>query len=72
MKLGETLGLSPNFQQLNMVRQELEKNEKIFEAYQNKFCEIAKLQDGDKLARDVSCVYYRHEKGEYFVQLLWS
>ena len=69
MKLGETLGLSPNFQQINMVRQELEKNEKIFEAYQNKFCEIAKLQDGDKLARDVSGVYYRHEKGEYFVQL---
>ena len=25
MKLGETLGLSPNFQQLNMVKQELEK-----------------------------------------------
>ena len=28
MKLGETLGLSPNFQQLNMVKQELEKTEK--------------------------------------------
>ena len=30
MKLGETLGLSPNFQQLNQIRQELEENEKLY------------------------------------------
>ena len=34
-----------------------------------KFEEIGNLEDGDKLARDSSGVYYRHTKGEYLVQL---
>ena len=37
--------------------------------YKEKFAEITKLEDGDKLARDSSGVYYRHEKGLYFIQL---
>ena len=53
MKLGETLGLSPNFQQLNMVKQELEKNEKIFEAYQNKF--VVLLASALQLSVILSC-----------------
>jgi hypothetical protein len=69
MKLGETLGLSPNFQQMNLIRAQLEENEKLYDMYKNKFGEIGKLQDGDKLARDSSGVYYRHEKGIYFIQL---
>ena len=69
MKLGGALGLSPNFQQLNQIRQELEENEKLYDMYKKKFEEIEKLQDGDKLARDASGVYYRHEKGIYFIQL---
>ena len=69
MKLGGVLGLSPNFQQMNLIRTELEKNEKLYEMYLEKFAEISKLQDGDKLARDSSGVYYRHEKGLYFIQL---
>ena len=69
MKLGGALGLSPNFQQMNLIRAQLEENEKLYEMYKNKFEEIGKLQDGDKLARDSSGVYYRHEKGIYFIQL---
>ena len=69
MKLGGVLGLSPNFQQMNLIRTELENNEKLYEMYLEKFAEISKLQDGDKLARDTSGVYYRHEKGLYFIQL---
>ncbi len=69
MKLGGALGLSPNFQQMNLIRTELMKNEKLYEMYLEKFAEIGELQDGDKLARDSSGVYYRHEKGEYLVQL---
>ena len=69
MKLGGALGLSPNFQQMNQIKQELEENEKLYDMYKNKFEEIGKLQDGDKLARDASGIYYRHVKGEYFVQL---
>ena len=69
MKLGGVLGLSPNFQQMNLMRQELIKNEKLYEVYKKKFAEITKLEDGDKLARDSSGVYYRHEKGLYFIQL---
>ena len=69
MKLGATLGLPPTFQQVNITKQEFEKNEKIFNEYEKKFAEIINLQDGDKLARDVNGVYYRHEKKEYFVQI---
>ena len=69
MKLGGVLGLSPNFQQMNQMRTELEKNEKLYEMYLEKFAEISKLQDGDKLARDSSGVYYRHEKGLYFIRI---
>ena len=38
MKLGGVLGLSPNFQQMNLMRQELNKNEKLYEMYQRKIC----------------------------------
>ena len=41
----------------------------LVEMYLEKFAEISKLQEGDKLARDSSGVYYRHEKGLYFIQL---
>ena len=67
--ISEKLGIPHNFQQLNIVLMQLEKNEKIYELYKIKFYEITKLKEGDKLARDNSGVYYRHEKGEYFVQL---
>jgi hypothetical protein len=66
MALSETLGLNIK---MNFKQQEFKEVQDEYDSYSTKFKEIGELEDGDKLARDSSGVYYRHIKGEYFVQL---
>ena len=65
MAMSETLGLN----KLNFRQQEFKELQDAYDSYSTKFKEIGELEDGDKLARDSSGVYYRHTNGEYFVQL---
>jgi len=66
MAISKSLGLSP---ELNFRQQELINLQDEYESYLTKFIEIGELEDGDKLARDASGVYYIHSKKEYLVQL---
>ena len=68
MAMSETLGLNSPIQ-MNFRQQELKELQDEYDSYSTKFKEIGELEDGDKLARDSSGVYYRHTKGEYLVQL---
>ena len=65
MAMSETLGLN----KLNFRQQEFKELQDAYDSYSTKFKEIGELEEGDKLARDSSGVYYRHTNGEYFVQL---
>ena len=65
MAMSETLGLNT----LNFRHQEFKELQDEYHSYSTKFKEIGELEDGDKLARDSSGVYYRHVRGEYLVQL---
>lgn len=69
MAISEKLGLNTQIHQMNFRQQELKDLRDSYDSYLNKFEEIGNLEDGDKLARDSSGVYYRHTNGEYFVQL---
>ena len=68
MAMSETLGLNSPIQ-MNFRQQELKELQDEYDSYSTKFEEIGNLEDGDKLAKDSSGVYYRHTKGEYLVQL---
>jgi len=68
MAMSETLGLNSTMQ-TNFRQQEFQGLQDEYDSYSTKFKEIGELEDGDKLARDNSGVYYKHTKGEYFVQL---
>ncbi len=66
MAMSETLGLTF----IGMPRQqEFKELQDAYDSYSTKFKEIGELEEGDKLARDSSGVYYRHTNGVYFVQL---
>ena len=65
MAMSEKLGLNT----LNFRQQEFKELQDEYHSYSTKFKEIGELEEGDKLARDSSGVYYRHTNGEYFVQL---
>ena len=69
MAMSETLGLNSQMQQINFRQNELKDLQDAYDSYSTKFEEIGNLEDGDKLAKDSSGVYYRHTKGEYLVQL---
>lgn len=68
MAMSETLGLNSPIQ-MKLRQQEFQNLQDEYDSYSTKFHEICELEDGDKLARDNSGVYYKHTKGEYFVQL---
>ena len=68
MAMSETLGLNSTMQ-TNFRQQEFQGLQDEYDSYSTKFKEIGELEEGDKLARDSSGVYYRHTNGEYFVQL---
>ena len=68
MAMSETLGLNSTMQ-TNFRQQEFQELQDAYDSYSTKFKEIGELEEGDKLARDSSGVYYRHTNGEYFVQL---
>ena len=69
MAMSENLGLNSQIQQMNFRQQEFKELQDEYDSYSTKFKEIGELEDGDKLARDSSGVYYRHTKEEYLVQL---
>jgi len=69
MAMSGTWGLNSHMQQMNFRQQELKDLQDVYDSYSTKFKEIGELEDGDKLARDSSGVYYRHTKEEYLVQL---
>jgi len=54
---------------INFRQKEFNEMNDQFNLYVDKFEEICKLEIGDKLARDISGVYYRHIHGSYFIQL---
>ena len=66
MAMSKNLGLNA---QMNFQEQEFKEMQDEYNSYSAKFKEIGELEDGDKLARDSSGVYYRHVRGEYLVQL---
>ena len=68
MAMSKTLGLNSPLQ-MNFRHQEFKEIQDEYDSYSTKFKEIGGLEDGDKLARDSSGVYYRHVRGEYLVQL---
>ena len=68
MAMSETLGLNSPIQ-MNFRQQEFKELQDEYDSYSTKFKEIGELEDGDKLARDSSGMYYRHTKEEYLVQL---
>lgn len=65
MAISKKLGFSP---ELNFHQQELKNLQSDYESYSIKFKEIGELEDGDKLARDPSGIYYIHSRNEYLVQ----
>jgi len=69
MALSKNLGLNSPIQQTNFRQQEFKELQDEYESYSIKFKNIGELEDGDKLARDSSGVYYIHTKEVYFVQL---
>ena len=66
LKLSRNLGFDIP---LNLNQQKLNEDIEKYECYSDKFGEICKLEIGDKLGRDASGAYYRHEQGVYFIQL---
>jgi hypothetical protein len=59
----------PQIRKINVHQQEIKDLELGYITYSKKFEHIMKLEQGDKLARDCSGVYYKHVNTGYFIQL---